>query len=68
VRWELQGTAIGHTVIDNGGAFNSGMVFNAAGDSFSHTFGMADAGRTFEYRCVTHQGCCQMLAAARNRA
>ncbi len=65
VRWVMQGAAAGHTVTDNTGAFDSGQVFNAAGDSFSRTFGAADAGRTFEYRCATHQACCQMQGSVR---
>lgn len=65
VRWVLQGSAVGHTVTDNTGAFDSGMVFNTGGDSYSHTFGIADSGRTFEYQCATHQACCQMQGSVR---
>ena len=65
VRWVLQGSDSGHTVIERNGVFSSGAVFHAAGDSFSHTFTTADSGRTFEYYCQTHRGCCLMQGSVR---
>ena len=63
VKWVMIGSAMGHTVTDNGGAFNSGMVFTSTGASFSHTFTAADAGHTFNYICQTHAACCGMRGA-----
>jgi plastocyanin len=65
VRWVLRGSNSGHTVSDRTGAFDSGFVFHADGDSFEHTFTSADAGRTFEYSCTTHKVCCLMQGSVR---
>lgn len=53
VQWTLTGQMTNHTVTDNGGAFNSGFL-TRPGMTFSHTFSAADAGKTFNYECVTH--------------
>lgn len=60
VKWVMMGSAMGHTVTDNGGAFDSGMVFTSAGASFQHTFTASDANKTFNYFCQTHAMCCNM--------
>lgn len=65
VRWVMAGSAAGHTVTDQGGAFDSGFVFSHAGDSFTHTFTAADDGHTFAYRCTSHYACCRMAGAVR---
>ena len=54
VHWVKVGMHSGHTVTDSGGAFDSGMVFNASGASFDHVFTSADGGKTFNYFCQTH--------------
>jgi len=54
-----------HTVSDENGAFNSGLVFTAAGAAYEHTFTEADRDKTFEYRCNAHQLCCQMQGSVR---
>jgi plastocyanin len=63
VKWVLTGSNTMHTVTDNGGAFNSGMVFTSTGATFQHTFTSADAGKTFNYICQTHAVCCGMRGA-----
>lgn len=60
VVWVYRGSHSGHTVIEAAGVWNSGEVFHNAGDSFAHTFGTSDGGKTYLYYCRTHQGCCQM--------
>jgi plastocyanin len=66
VVWHLSGSATaGHTVTDNGGAFDSGHVFTSAGATFQHTFTSTDAGKTFEYHCQTHYACCMMQGSVR---
>lgn len=63
VNWVMTGVNMGHTVTDNGGAFDSGMVFTSAGASFQHTFSASDSGKTFNYICRTHAACCNMKGA-----
>ena len=53
VQWTLTGQMTNHTVTDNGGAFNSGFL-TRPGMTFTHTFSASDAGKTFDYECVTH--------------
>lgn len=65
VRWVMNGSNSGHTVTHRDGAFDSGFVFNAAGDSFRRTFGAGDNGKTFEYSCRTHKDCCNMQGSVR---
>lgn len=60
VRWVYRGTHPGHTVTEGRGLWDSGMVFNAQGDSYARTFTGADQGLTFLYYCRSHQACCQM--------
>ncbi len=65
VRWVFVGSAAGHTVTDEGGAFDSGFVFRQAGDVYERTFPAGEEGTTFRYRCASHQGCCQMQGSVR---
>lgn len=65
VRWVMQGSAPGHSVTDNGGLFDSGFVFIQNGSAYERVFTAAEENRTFEYRCVSHQGCCQMQGSVR---
>ena len=60
VKWVLTGSNMMHTVTDNGGAFDSGMVFTSTGATFQHTFSASDSGKTFNYFCRTHAVCCNM--------
>ena len=52
-------------VTANNGAFDSGFVFTQSGSTYERVFTAADENRTFEYRCVSHQGCCQMQGSVR---
>lgn len=65
VRWVFVGSAAGHTVTDEGGAFDSGFAFGTSGDVYEHTFGDDVAGQTFNYRCVSHKQCCLMQGSVR---
>jgi plastocyanin len=65
VRWVLRGPTTTHNVVDNSGAFDSGFVFTAQGAMFERAFPSGENGRTFEYRCTTHVGCCQMQGSVR---
>lgn len=65
VRWVMAGSAAGHTVTDEGGAFDSGFAFARAGDVFEHQFTSADDGHTFQYRCTSHFVCCRMAGSVR---
>lgn len=65
VRWVMRGSHAGHTVTHNGGDFDSGFVFQGAGDTFERRFSGAEEGRTFEYACVTHRDCCDMKGSVR---
>ena len=63
VRWVLTGSVTTHTVTALGGLFDSGFVFLQPGDTFDRTFDGVNM--TFEYSCVTHQGCCAMQGSVR---
>jgi plastocyanin len=65
VRWVHQGTASNHTTTEMAMTWDSGFVFLQQGDSFEHMFTEADEGKTFEYSCVTHKGCCLMQVSVR---
>jgi plastocyanin len=65
VRWIMRGTMPGHTVTDNGGAFDSGFVFVNDGDTFERTFPQSEEGQTFNYACQSHQACCNMQGSVR---
>jgi plastocyanin len=65
VTWRLAGTDHTHTVTATGGAFDSGFVFTSSGATFTRTFGAADEGLTFEYRCSTHHASHQMQGSVR---
>jgi len=65
VRWVFSGSAPGHTVTDEQGTFDSGFAFAQTGDTFEHTFDSDVDGRTFNYRCVSHQLCCLMQGSVR---
>lgn len=53
VQWILRGNASDHTVTDNQAAFDSGLIFRNAGDTFQRRF--TEEGRTFNYICTTHE-------------
>jgi len=65
VIWKLVGKETTHTVTDNGGAFDSGFSLASAGATFQHTFTADDTNKTFEYKCQSHYGCCQMQGSVR---
>jgi plastocyanin len=65
VRWVLRGPTTTHNVVHNGGAFDSGFVFTSQGATYERTFPSGENGQTFEYRCTTHVGCCQMQGSVR---
>lgn len=65
VRWVFTGREPGHTVTDEGGAFDSGFAFRQAGDAFERVFPADEEGTLFQYRCSSHQGCCQMQGSVR---
>ena len=65
VRWVLRGSTTTHTTTEMATTWNSGFIFLQPGDSFEHTFTEADAGKTFEYSCVTHKACCMMQGSIR---
>ncbi len=65
VQWVLRGSNTHHTTRETNGLWDSGMVFTAPGATFSHTFGNADTGHTYNYYCITHQACCQMQGSIR---
>ena len=52
VQWVLNSTTYTHTVTAENGTFNSGMIFNKPGATFSQTFNTA--GVTTQYHCMTH--------------
>ncbi len=65
VRWVLRGQDSSHTATEMNGTWDSGFVFNAAGAFFERTFPISEDGQTFQYYCVTHQGCCEMQGSVR---
>ena len=62
VRWVLSGADRTHTVTAVNGAFNSGVVFTAAGATFERRF---DERGTWDYSCQAHKDCCQMQGSVR---
>jgi len=52
VQWVLASTTTTHTVTAENGQFNSGMMFNKPGVTFSQTF--TTPGVTVQYHCMTH--------------
>jgi plastocyanin len=65
VRWVLRDPTTTHNVVANSGTFDSGFVFTQAGATFERVFPAAEDGQTFEYRCTTHTGCCEMQGSVR---
>jgi plastocyanin len=65
VTWRLVGSDTTHTVTAVGGVFDSGFTFTQPGATFSRTFSAADNGRTFEYRCTSHQASHGMQGSVR---
>jgi plastocyanin len=65
VRWVFHGSAPGHTVTAENGAFDSGFAFTQPDATFEHTFTTADADQTFQYRCTSHFLCCMMQGSVR---
>jgi len=63
VRWVRVGGASAHTVTAADGSFDSGAVFQKDGDSFERTFGTS--GKTVDYTCKAHYGCCRMAGSIR---
>ncbi|HEV7517995.1 MAG TPA: plastocyanin/azurin family copper-binding protein [Thermoanaerobaculia bacterium] len=63
VRWVMAGSAKIHTVTALDGSFDSGMAFPQTGATFERTF--STPGKTYEYQCKSHYGCCQMAGAVR---
>ena len=63
VRWVRTGNLTIHTVSANDGSFDSGMAFTQAGATYERTF--STGGKTYEYICKSHYGCCQMAGAIR---
>ncbi|MEJ2085541.1 MAG: hypothetical protein P8Y44_07665 [Acidobacteriota bacterium] len=60
VRWVLSGNDATHTVSAMDNSFDSVFAFLTMGATFQHRFTAADNGKTFQYYCRTHQGCCAM--------
>ncbi len=58
VRWVMRGSNANHTVTEMNGAFDSGFVFQADGNTFDRKF--TQNNQTFNYSCVSHAGCCDM--------
>src|SRR5258708_36024771 len=52
VQWVLASTTYTHTVTSENSTFNSGMIFNKPGATFSQTFNTS--GVTVQYHCNTH--------------
>jgi plastocyanin len=65
VRWVFHGSAPGHTVTAENGAFDSGFAFSQPNATYEHTFTTADADQTFSYRCTSHYVCCMMQGSVR---
>ncbi|HEX4952720.1 MAG TPA: plastocyanin/azurin family copper-binding protein [Thermoanaerobaculia bacterium] len=65
VRWVMRGSEPGHSVTERTGAFDSGFVFTAPGAIYERAFGAGEEGRTYEYACATHAGCCNMRGSVR---
>jgi plastocyanin len=63
VRWVMAASAKTHTVTAIDGSFDSGQAFQQSGATFERTFNAG--GKTFEYQCLSHYGCCQMGGAVR---
>ena len=63
VRWVRVGGASAHTVTADDGSFDSNAIFQKDGDTFERTF--ATAGRTVDYTCKAHYGCCKMSGSIR---
>lgn len=53
VRWVLRGNLLNHTTTELDGEWASGFL-DQPGATFERTFGQADDGKTFEYKCDTH--------------
>lgn len=60
VRFVLRGTDPNHTATAVDGRFDSGLVFQAPGDSFEVDFTAADNNMTYDYSCGSHAQCCNM--------
>jgi len=65
VRWVQRGNDPTHTTTERDGVWDSGQAFRQDGATFEHTFGAQDEGRAFNYRCSSHQACCQMQGSVR---
>src|SRR5262249_50566177 len=52
LQWVPPSTTTTHTVTSENGTFDSGMIFNRTGATFSQTFPMN--GVTVQYHCQTH--------------
>jgi plastocyanin len=63
VRWVMAGADPTHTVSARDGSFDSGAVFTSSGAAYERRFDTP--GRTHEYYCNSHQGCCQMQGSVR---
>jgi plastocyanin len=63
VRWVRVGGPSPHTVTADDGSFDSGAAFQKDGDTFERTFGAS--GKTIDYICKAHFGCCKMSGSIR---
>jgi plastocyanin len=65
VRWVFDGQDQTHTSTAKDMTWDSDFVFQQVGDAFQWTSSAADNGKTFEYRCRTHENSHDMKGSIR---
>ncbi len=65
VRWVFDGQDKTHTSTAKNMTWDSQFVFQQVGDVFEWTSTASDDGKTFEYKCVTHENSHEMKGSIR---
>ena len=65
VRWVFEGQDQTHTSTAKDMTWDSQFVFQQVGDVFQWTSTAADDGKTFEYKCTTHENSHEMKGSIR---
>lgn len=65
VRWVFDGQDMTHTSTAKDMTWDSQFVFQQVGDVFEWTSAAADDGKTFEYKCTTHENSHEMKGSIR---
>lgn len=65
VRWVFDGQDMTHTSTAKDMTWDSQFVFQQVGDVFEWVSNASDDGKTFEYKCVTHESSHEMKGSIR---